>query len=162
MPTLRPRARALLLSLAGSTLVAAAALAGPPWLSIELPANPLDPQTREAYLVVRTYHHDRSVPLPLEGRAEGMVNGTKRVVPLAFDRTDQQGAWALRKQWGDEGAWVLVITANPGEGSVTALVSIGADGGVRRVEVPARREGRHTVPVRVTQADVDRALRAIG
>ena len=41
---------------------------GPPWLSIELPANPLDPTTKGAYLVVRTYHHDKSIPMIVEGR----------------------------------------------------------------------------------------------
>jgi hypothetical protein len=136
---------------------------GPPWLSIELPANPLDPTTKGAFLVVRTYHHDRSVPFPVEGRAEGLVNGQRRSLPLTFDRTATEGVLALRKSWPAEGAWVLVITGMKGEGSVTALVSIAADGEVRQVRVPSRsvEGGRWIVPTQVTQADVDGALRAL-
>ena len=40
-----------------AALTASPALAGPPWLSIELPANPLNSTTRGMYLLVRTYHH---------------------------------------------------------------------------------------------------------
>jgi len=133
---------------------------GPPWLSIELPANPLDPTTKGAFLVVRTYHHDRSVPFPVEGRAEGVVNGERRSLPLTFERTGTEGVLALRKTWPSEGAWVLVITGMKGEGSVTALVSIADDGEVRHVRVPSRsvEGGRWIVPTQVTQADVDAAL----
>lgn len=159
------RIRLASLALASAlTLVAApsahARAGGPPWLSIELPANPLDPTTKGAFLVVRTYHHDRSVPFPVEGRAEGMVNGQRRSLPLTFERTGTEGVLALRKTWPSEGAWVLVITGMKGEGSVTALVSIADDGEVRHVRVPSRsvENGRWIVPTQVTQADVDAAL----
>ena len=33
------------------------ALAGPPWIAIEYPANPFDRTSRDAFLTVRTYHH---------------------------------------------------------------------------------------------------------
>jgi hypothetical protein len=134
---------------------------GPPWLSIELPANPLDPTTKGAFLVVRTYHHDRSTPFPVEGRAEGLVRGERKSLPLSFERTSQEHALALRRTWPAEGAWVLVITGMPGEGSVTALVSIGDDGVVRQVRVPSRsaENGRWTVPVQVSAADVEAELR---
>ena len=35
----------------------AAAVAGPPWVSIELPANPWDETTRGAFLLVHAFHH---------------------------------------------------------------------------------------------------------
>ena len=150
------------LALASTLSLAAApsSVAGPPWLSIELPANPLDPSTKGAFLVVRTYHHDRSIPFPVEGRAEGIVKGQRRSLPLTFDRTSTEGVLALKKSWPSEGAWVLVITGMPGEGSVTALVSIGTDGQVQNVRVPTRsaENGRWTVPTQVSQADVESAL----
>ena len=34
------------------------ALAGPPWISIEYPANALDKETRGALALVRIYHHE--------------------------------------------------------------------------------------------------------
>jgi len=136
---------------------------GPPWISIELPVNPLDPTTKGAFLVVRTYHHDKTMPMALEGRAEGIVNGERRSVPLTFDNTSADNAKAVRKTWPSEGAWVLVITGNPGPGSVTALVSIAEGGEVRQVRVPSRtvENGRWTVPVQVSSADVETALRAL-
>lgn len=149
-----------LLALAAVPSVHARMAGGPPWLSIELPANPLDPSTRGAFLVVRTYHHDKSVPFPVEGRAEGMVNGVRKSLPLTFERTSTEGALALRKTWPSEGAWVLVITGMPGKGSVTALVSIAEGGEVRQVRVPSRsvENGRWIVPEQVSAADVDAAL----
>lgn len=136
---------------------------GPPWISIELPANPLDPTTKGAFLVVRTYHHDKTMPMALEGRAEGIVNGERRSVPLTFENTSADNAKAVRKTWPSEGAWVLVITGNPGPGSVTALVSIAEGGEIRQVRVPTRtvENGRWTVPAQVSAADVETALRTL-
>jgi hypothetical protein len=154
------RLAALALASTLSLAAAPSSLGGPPWLSIELPANPLDPTTKGAFLVVRTYHHDRTVPFPVEGRAEGIVNGQRKNIKLSFDRTATEGVLALKKSWPSEGAWVLVITGMPGKGSVTALVSIGTDGEVAQVKVPSKvvEDGRWTVPTQVTQADVDAAL----
>ncbi len=151
-------ATALALSAAATT----PAFAGPPWLSIELPANPLDASTRGAFLVVRTYHHDRSVAFPVVARAEGIVDGKRTSIPLTLERTSQEGAWALRQGWPQRGEWVLVITGMPGDGAVTALVSV-SDGAVRNVRVPSKtvENGRWTVPVKVTQADVDAELRSL-
>jgi hypothetical protein len=146
-----------------SLAAAPASRMGPPWISIELPANPLDPSTKDAFLVVRTYHHDRSIPFPVVGTAEGVVKGERRSLPLTFEPTSRDGALALRKSWPSEGAWVLVITGMPGEGSVTALVSIAEDGEVRQVRVPSRQveNGRWTVPAQVSKADVEVALREV-
>ena len=153
---------AALATLAVSTAQAAIRL-GPPWISIELPANPLDPSTKGAFLLVRTYHHDKAIPFTVEGRAEGMVNGERRTIKLSFDPTSKEGVLALRKSWPSEGAWVLVITGMPGENAITALVSIAEDGEVRQVRVPTRlvENGRWTVPAKVTQADVETALRQV-
>jgi hypothetical protein len=163
----RRRFTALALALALAPVLPSPARArvvvGPPWITIELPANPLDPATKGAFLLVRTYHHDKSIPFAVEGRAEGIVNGQRRTLPLRFDATSKEGVLALRKSWPAEGAWVLVITGMPGEGSVTALVSIAEDGEVRQVRVPSRtvENGRWTVPTPVSQAEVETALRNV-
>ncbi len=145
------------LALAG-LLAATPAHAGPPWISIELPANPLDATTRGAYLLVHTFHHETVVRQYLEGRAEGMVNGKRVTVPLSFTLTSRDNVRALKKNWASEGTWVLVLTAGGPEGA-TALVGIGADGEVRSIKVPSRNERGYTVPTKVTPADVDAALR---
>ncbi len=158
--------RRSLLSLAAVVALAAStaspALAGPPWLSIEFPANPMNKSAQGAYLLVHTFHHEQAVAFVVEARAEGMVNGQRKTLPLTLERTDRDGVYALRQTWPDQGDWVLVITGAPGDGSVTALVSI-ADGNIRGIRVPTKKieNGRWTVPVQVTQADVETELRSL-
>ncbi len=156
MPT--PRLLAVLALTAG-TLAAAPtpAHAGPPWISIELPANPLDPTTRGAFLLVHTFHHQAEMSEALTGRAEGMVNGRRQTITLTFENTSRAGVRALRKSWPDGGTWVLVLKTGQ-HGDATALVGIGADGTVRSINVPTETRGSHIVPSAVSAADVDAML----
>jgi hypothetical protein len=132
--------------------------AGPPWISIELPANPLDPTTKGAYLLIHTFHHQIVLQRTLEGRAEGLVNGKRQTITLAFNGTSREFVQALRRNWPAEGAWVLVITAGGEEGGVTALVGVGTDGQVHSIEVPTEIRNGWTVPKKVTGGDVDAML----
>lgn len=155
--------RPIRLSLLTLTLLAAAAapaFAGPPWISIELPANPLDPATRDAFLVVHTYHHAQVMLSPVTGRAIGMVDGQRRTIELSFSRTSIGGAYALRRTWPAKGAWVLAINTGGDEGGVTALVGIGADGEVRSVKVP-RRSASQPWGRPVTDQDINATLEAV-
>jgi hypothetical protein len=138
--------------------IATPAHAGPPWISIELPANPLDPTTKGAYLLIHTFHHQIVLQQALEGRAEGLVNGKRQTVTLAFNGTSREFVQALRRNWPAEGAWVLVITAGGTEGGVTALVGVGSDGQVHSIDVPTEIRNGWTVPKKVTGADVDAML----
>lgn len=151
------------LALAGSA-AATAVVAGPPWISIELPANPMDPSTRGAYLLVHTFHHEQVTRELVTGTAEGMVRGQRRSLELEFDRTSRPGVLALKRQWPAEGAWVLAIRVGRGEGSATALVGIAADGEVRFVRVPttAKADGGAWWPRQVTAPEIERELRALG
>jgi hypothetical protein len=81
------------------------------------------------------------------------------VLTLQFTETDVTGVSALRRSWPADGRWVLAINAG-GEAGPTALVSI-VNGVVRNVEVPTVTEDGFTSGRKVTQADVDRALRAL-
>ncbi len=151
------------ISLVALTLLAAAAApaaAGPPWISIELPANPLDPATRDAFLVVHTYHHAQVMLSPVTGRAIGMVDGQRRTIELTFSRTSIGGAYALRRTWPAKGTWVLAINTGGDEGGVTALVGIGADGEVRSVKVP-RRSASEPWGRPVTEQDINATLQAV-
>ena len=47
--------------------------------------------------------------------------------------------FALRKQWPDEGTWMLVINTGGRAQGVTALVDVSAQGEVAGVRVPTRR-----------------------
>ena len=149
-------AAALALSLAAGT--ATPAHAGPPWISIELPANPMNSTTRGAYLLVHSFHHDLAMRQVLEGHAEGLVDGRRQSIALRFTDTSRDFVRALQKNWPDEGTWVLVITVGGHPDGATALVGIAGDGTVRSVDVPTTRQGRWVVPRQVTPKDVDAML----
>ena len=143
----------------GPIATADAAAKGPPWISIEYPANPHDPASRGALLVVNTFHHGTPTSFPITGTAEGQVNGERRTQKLEFRRTSRAGVYALHRQWPTDGTWVLVISTHgtPGDGA-TALVSLARDGTVAGVEVPSREQDGWTVPRAVTKAEVDALL----
>ncbi|HEX6644350.1 MAG TPA: hypothetical protein VF037_06725 [Gemmatimonadales bacterium] len=154
------RIAALLSACLALPLVPGALHAGPPWVSIELPANPLNPTTRGMFLLVRSYHHGDAMQYPVTGTATGVVGGKRQVLTLSFDRTSIPGVMALRKSWPSGGAWVLAINVGGREGP-TALVGIGNDGRVRSIDVPTRSEGGHTWGREVTGKDIDDALREV-
>jgi hypothetical protein len=153
-------ALAALGSLALLTATAGPAFAGPPWISIELPANPLDPTTRDAFLVVHTYHHAQVMEAPVTGRAIGIVDGQRRTIELTFARTSLGGVYALRRTWPAKGTWALAINTGGDHGGATALVGIGADGEVHSVRVP-RRSGSQPWGRPVTDHDIDATLEAL-
>lgn len=155
-----PALRAALLGATALTLAAAAPAFGPPWISIETPPNPYDAASRGAYLVVHTFHHGDLVASGVTGTAEGIVGGARKSIPLTFGNTSKPGSYALRKQWPDDGTWMLVINTGGQAQGVTALVDVGSTGDVARVRVPTRRDGPHQVPAQVTARDIDSALEA--
>lgn len=144
-----------------SAALASPAVAGPPWISIELPANPYDRDTRGAFLLVHSFHHGTIVNAIVTGTAEGIVDGVRRTIKLEFSSTGRDGVRALRKMWPDQGVWTLVITATQGPGDgASAVIILGADGEVASIKVPTMRQGEWTMPAPVSMADIDTALRA--
>lgn len=140
--------------------VAAAALVGPPWISIEYPVNPYDASTRDAFLVVHAFHHGTPVGLPVSGTAEGIVNGARRSVPLTFAGTSRAGVYTLKRQWPNEGTWTLLVAVAQGpEDKVTAVVDLNASGEVAGVRVPTRRQDSYTLPAAVAMSAVEASLR---
>lgn len=135
----------------------APAHAGPPWIGIEIPANPLHESSRGALLLVHAYHHGTAISFPVTGTAEGLVGGQRRSVKLAFTRAVWDGVYALRYDVPSEGVWILVINvAQSEQAGATAIVRI-KDGEVVGVRVPT---GGERGPRRVTTQDVDEALSA--
>jgi hypothetical protein len=137
------------------------AAAGPPWISIELPANPFDAVSRGAYLLVHAFHHGTPMNFPVTGRAEGIVKGERKTITLTFEPTERAGVFALRNQWGEEGEWTLVLSVSQGKGdgnTATALVQI-SEGQVFSVQVPAEQRGQWKIPRAVTLAEVEATLR---
>jgi hypothetical protein len=136
---------------------------GPPWISIEYPANPHDRSTNGAMLYVHVFHHSQPIAYPIEGTAEGIVNGERRSIKLQFTETARPAVYGLSRQWPTEGVWTLVIKMSRGDhGSdgATAVVELGPDGEIASVRVPTRRQREWTIPTDVSMADIDKALRA--
>ncbi|MEX2152948.1 MAG: hypothetical protein WD825_06375 [Gemmatimonadaceae bacterium] len=152
-----------LLSLGSLLALTAFTSLGPPWISIEYPANPYDSASRGAYLLVHAFHHGTPVNFPISGTAEGIVAGARRTVSLEFKNTSRPGVYALHKQWTNDGVWTLVLGVTQGDGesnTVKAVVELGINGQIASVNVPTRMQGNYLVPGRVNMADVEAGLRA--
>jgi hypothetical protein len=148
-------------SLALVLLAAAAAtpaVAGPPWISIELPASPWSNLPHNTFVLVRTYHHFMPVPVTLAGTAEGLVDGVRRTIPLTFDSTAVSGLYAVRQQWPREGVWLLRITLTEDHGAATVVVGVGSSGEVNLVRVPT---GVGRIPRPFSDAEVGSLLRSL-
>lgn len=144
--------------------VSATALhAGPPWISVELPANPHHASTRDAAFMIRAYHHSTAIDAPVQGSAHGLIDGRRITLPLDIRATHTAGVFAVHTTLPHNGAWVMAITLTEGpNATATALVSVDARGRIVAVEVPSQRtRDGWSVPRAVTRADIDAALRAI-
>lgn len=162
----RPLAALALAAVAGAALPRTAA-AGPPWIAVELPANPHMEATRGALAVARLYHHGTSTAWPLRAEAVGMVDGARRTVRLeARPVGSQQGVFAIHGALPRGDGWVLVITMQAeGTSRASALVALDRRGDVAAVRVPhdSRENGRWLVPREATTAELDALLRvAVG
>lgn len=134
--------------------------AGPPWISIEYPANPFDASSRDAYLLVHAFHHRSPVESTVQGTAEGLVGGERKSIALKFETTSRPGVYALRKQWSDDGIWSLLISVTQHEnGAAEALVELGSNG-ITSVRVPTRREREWTIPRPITAQEVEQSLQS--
>lgn len=138
--------------------------AGPPWVSIEYPANPHDPLTRDALAVVHTYHHGDALAFQVTARAIGLVRGARTDMPLEVVPTTRRGVYAVRGELPDDGSWVVVVSTREGEhgggARATALVALGASRELLTVRVPYEvHEGRWHVPRDPTEREVEDLLR---
>jgi hypothetical protein len=153
-------ASALVFSITAAARPTSTPIVGPPWISIEYPANPLDASTRGALLLVHAFHHGTPMDFPVTGTAEGLVDGERKSVSLEFTRTSRPGVYALRKQWPAQGTWSLVITVSQAQNDVAqALVEIGRGGEVASVRVPTEAHREGAFPRRVTSAEVETSLK---
>ena len=154
--------RKLALATILSAAVVTTALAGPPWIAIEYPVNPHDPNTRGAFCTVRTYHHGDLMDFEINGTAEGLVNGKRQSVKLDIRRLPQPGTYAVRWTKPAQGKWALVIsTAREGHYMASALIDVDARGQVASVKVPSDpiEGGRWQVPRKVASAEVEALLK---
>ena len=136
------------------------ALAGPPWIAIEYPANPFDRASRDGFLTVRTYHHGDLLARTVTGTAEGVVNGKRETMRLDIRPGSQAGMYVVRWQRPAAGRWVLVINSGEkGRVDASAVVEISPTGGIAGVTVPTRHVGDGWIgPRAVAAAEIDGLL----
>ena len=145
-----------------SAVAVTTAIAGPPWIAVEYPANPHDPNTRGAFCTIRTYHHGDLMAYEVTGTAEGLVNGKRQSVRLDIKRLPQAGMYAIRWQKPAQGQWALVVsTQRDGNFMASALIDVDASGRVASVSVPSRpiEGGRWLVPRQVASSELDALLK---
>jgi len=104
------------------TVVAGAALprtaaAGPPWIGVELPANPHMEATRGALAVVHLYHHGTATAWPL--RAEALV---------ALDRGGEVAAVRVPRDLRENGRWSVPREATAAELDALLRLAVGRTG----------------------------------
>lgn len=158
----KSKRRTIGLALAFTAVAAAAAIAGPPWISIEYPVNPLDPTAKGGFVTVRTYHHAELVGYEIAGTAEGLVNGQRQSAKLEIRPLKLAGSYVVHWKKPASGSWaVLITTKRDGHHMATAVVKVDAAGQVASVTVPSRtiENGRWTVPRPVAASEVDAMLR---
>jgi hypothetical protein len=144
--------------------IAGTAIAGPPWIAIEYPVNPHNPNTRGAFVTVRTYHHGDLVSYGISGTAEGLVNGRRETMKLDIRRLPEAGTFAVYWKKPAQGTWALVITSSQDNNFMaSALIQVDNAGRVEQVSVPSDsiENGRWLRPRKVASAELDAALRRI-
>lgn len=148
------------LTLAALLTFATPALAGPPWIAIEYPANPHDPSTRGALALVHAFHHGDHIAPKMHGTAEAFLDGRRRSVPLTLSPTNRAGVYAVRGDLSGKGPWLLVLTVEEAPtATATALVALNGDGRITSVTVPSEHRDGWVIPRKVTDSDIETELR---
>lgn len=144
-----------------STAITTPAFAGGPWISIETPVNPMNAAFRNAYCIVRVYHHGNAAYYPVTATAEGIVNGQRKSVALKLTETENPGVYAVNWTPEKEGTWMLVMSAGEKKEyhNVTVVVGVGKDGQIASAKVPMKQDGNSRYPLNVQANDIDRMLR---
>ena len=154
--------RLAMLALLAVAATATPAQAGPPWIAVEYPANPLHEDTRGALLLVHTFHHGAARAFPLVGHAEGIVDGRRVRRDLDIRATYRPGVHAVRGDLDGGTAWVLVLVMTDGETGVreSMLVALNGDRALTAVDIPHATSNEWSEPRAATAEQIDRFLEA--
>jgi hypothetical protein len=89
----------------------------------------------------------------ITGSAEGMVDGSRRSIPVRVVAGATPGAFAVSRDWPQQGTWVVNLTAHCGGSTASAIVPIGPNGYVR--------ETTKFFPRAATAAEVESGLKSL-
>jgi hypothetical protein len=148
--------RSIALAALATTVLAQAAVAGPPWISVEIRARH---GGQDPWMIVRTFHHSTPVGYPLRGSAVGVIAGRRTVYPLRFEPLPGEGnAYQVAVAWTAGTAWVLNLALVDEHMGAGAVIGIGADGEVAFVRYPRTLEG---ITRPATDGEIDTMLQAL-
>ena len=142
------------------TSVTAMGLGGGFFLSVSTPERPSD----DSVLLVSPQGCGQPRDAKISGSAEGLVKGHRLSLPLDM-KMDSSGTYRIRREWPQEGVWVLAVTATYGGLTRSVLVELGSDGFARRVKKKSTGEsvpfaGRTSLH-KLTSGEIDTALHAL-
>jgi hypothetical protein len=89
----------------------------------------------------------------ITGTAEGMVSGERRSVPLRLVPAAAPGAFAVSRDWPQQGVWVVSLTGHCGSFTASAIIPIGPNGFLR--------ESSKFFPRAATAAEVESVLKTL-
>ena len=139
------------LGLALALALATQALAGGFWLTLGQGSASTDPLAKDAVLIVRPEGCNNPAKAVVSGKAIGLVDGKRRHVPLKLVALSTPGTYAVKRDWGQEGSWVLNLVALADGRTTSAVVPIGPNGFERRAA--------KFFPRLPSDADIDAALK---
>lgn len=88
----------------------------------------------------------------LTAMGEGIVGEERRSAPTRPDATVTPGTYIVSRQWGNDGKWVVAVTATCGNDTAGAIVPTHLNNMVR--------EGIQLLPHAPTRSEIDAALKA--
>jgi hypothetical protein len=105
---------------------------------------------KDVSMAVRAENCADPAKVEITGTAEGMVNGARRSVPLRIVRGATTGAFAVSRDWPQQGSWVVNLTGHCGSSIASAVVPFGPNGFLR--------EASKFFPRAATAAEVESIL----
>lgn len=88
-------------------------------------------QAKSAVMVARPDGCADPANARMEGTAEGLINGSRRSIPLKLVPLDTPGVVAVNKEWPAEGLWVVKLTGTCKSAKAGVVVPFGPKGFLR-------------------------------
>src|SRR6266446_1162587 len=79
-------------------------------------------------MAVRAENCADPAKVQITGTAEGIVNGSRRSMPVRLVPAATAGAFAVSRDWPQQGAWVVSLTGHCGSSTASAIIPMGPNG----------------------------------
>jgi hypothetical protein len=113
------------------------------------------PPAKTSLLVVRPMGCADPARAQITGTAEGIVDGTRRSVPLKLSALPTPGVHAVQREWPKFGVWIVNLVGTCAGKTAGAIVSMGA------ADAAYHREAVKQLPHAATAAEIEASLQAL-